>query len=86
MPMQLIETTISDESIMMRLANNPDRDKATEWLTFSVPARLAFESAQGPIRLPFEIERVAVVQQAVLRYVREAIAAETQRLSALLNR
>ena len=69
----------------MRLSNNPEQDKATEWLTLSVPANLPFESAQRPI-LPLEIERVAIVQQAVLRYAREAIAAETQRLATLTNR
>ena len=42
MALQLVETTISDDFIKMRLADNRSADAATQWLEFSVPARLPF--------------------------------------------
>jgi hypothetical protein len=85
MPMTLVETTISETSITMRLSDSSDKEDSKEWAIFEVPTDRNFITAKGPIRLPLEIEPVAVVQAAVLRYVRGAIDAEMARLSNLLD-
>ena len=34
MPMKLIETTLSETTVHMQLADDADHEKATEWLEF----------------------------------------------------
>src|SRR5205823_911958 len=84
MPLAIIETTISDSTIRMRLADNADPSAATEWVEFVVPlAPLTLPTVGGqdvPLG-PAEDRRLATIRLAALRYVRDAIGAETQRLA-----
>jgi hypothetical protein len=83
--MEHVETTILATTIRMRYANDPDRAKATEWFEFEVPiAPLSLPSASGDIALgELRTRLLASVELATLRYVRDAIGAETQRLAGL---
>jgi hypothetical protein len=86
--MKLIETTVLETTIRMRYADNADPAKAKEWFAFEVPI--------GPLTLPTTSGDVALgelhtryfssIQQAALRYVRDAIGDETQRLANLSGR
>ena len=87
--MNLIETSTLPDAIQMRYANNSDRALATEWCEFRVRlAGLTHPMVQGapqPLEPPEE-QFVSEVQLAALRYMRDAIGEETQRLSALIGR
>lgn len=82
-----VETTISGATIRMRLANHADPMKATEWVEFCVPAdrKLSIPNSFGqdnPLGA-LATRQLASIQLAVLRYVRDAIGEETQRLAGL---
>lgn len=89
MPMQLIETKILPEVVQIRYADNPDPTLATEWCEFRI--RLVglthpmMRGAPQPLGPPEE-QFVSEVQLAALRYMRDVIGEETQRLSALIGR
>jgi hypothetical protein len=74
-PMKLIETTISETTIRMQYADDPDPEKAQEWLDFQVPLpslMLPRSEVLGETR-----ERtLRQVRLAALRYVQDVIAAE----------
>ena len=86
--MKLIETTILETTVRMRYADNADPTKAKEWFAFEVPiAPLTLPSASGDHSLgDHHIRHLASIQQAALRYVRDAIGEETQRLASLSGR
>ena len=78
--MQLIHTTISADSIQMRLADDTDPAKATEWVEFRVPlakARAVTPSSKAEYALdPVHSRTLVVIREAALRYARSAIDAE----------
>jgi hypothetical protein len=86
MPMQLIETKILPDAVQMRIADHPDPQQATEWIEFRMPAA-QLKTDRGH-RFGAEIEGyfVAEVRLAALRYVRDIIGGETQRLSEIAGR
>jgi hypothetical protein len=69
----------------MRYADNSDPTKAKEWFEFVVPiAPLSLPAANGEISLGDHHTRLfASIQLAALRYVRDAIGDETQRLAGI---
>ncbi len=87
MSFEHVETTISGATIRMRLANHADPLKATEWVELCVPTdgKLSLPNAYGqdnPLG-DLHTRRLASIQLAVLRHVRDAIGEETQRLASL---
>ncbi len=82
--MKLIETTISETTVQMQLANDVDPEKATEWLAFEVPVALLMLDQHNPLRDP-ATRHLATVQRAALHYVQDAISDEMQRLAALIH-
>ena len=85
MPMKLIETTVSATTVHMQLADLADIEKASEWLEFEVPVAPLMLDQHNPLGDPTK-RHLATVQRAALRYVQDAIAEETQRLAALIDR
>jgi hypothetical protein len=88
MALHHVETTISETAIRMRLANNGDPLAATEWFEFSLPltAPLTLPNNSGGAEIPIgplHTRQLASIQLAALRYVRDAIGEETQRLASL---
>ena len=86
MALQHVETTITETSIRMRLANNADDMHVTEWIELFIPttAQLSLPAVNGDIPLgPLHTRQLGAIQLAVLRYVRDAIGEETQRLASL---
>jgi hypothetical protein len=84
--MQLVETKISETSVSMRYADNADPQQAVEWIEFRMPvAQLKTDHGH---KFGAEIEGyfLAEVRLAALRYVRDIIGGETQRLSGLAGR
>jgi hypothetical protein len=84
--MQHIETTISDTAIRMRFADHADPAQAKEWFAFEVPigSKLTLPSHSGDIPLgELPTRLLASIQLAALRYVRDLIGEETQRLASL---
>ncbi len=88
MAWSIIETTIGDKTIKMRLATDQDPAKADEWfeLVFQIeklviPNRLGGQNPIGDLGL----RQLSVIQAAALHYVRETIANENERLSTLLG-
>lgn len=84
--MKIVETTILENSIRMRLADQFDPTKATEWIELLVPmtALRHPRDEKRPLGDP-DTQMVAEVREAALRYARQTIVDETQRL-ALLER
>jgi hypothetical protein len=85
MPMKLIETTVSETTVHMQLADDAQLEKAVEWLEFEVPIAPLMLDQNNPLGDPAK-RHLAIVQRAALRYVRDAIAEESQRLSTLIDR
>lgn len=85
--LQLLLTNVSQNHVRMRYANHADPAQATEWLDFQVPLKSLAdpEIPQNPLG-NVETALVAEVRLAALRYAREAIVAETQRLSTRHDR
>jgi hypothetical protein len=84
--MKLIETTVSATTVRMRYADDADSENPGEWLEFEVKlASLVNPSdTKQPLGDP-ELQFLAEVRRAALRYVRDAIGEETQRLAGLAN-
>jgi hypothetical protein len=71
----------------MRYADDPDPAKAKQWFDLCVP----LSALEHPLKPGEPIQEtdnlpVAVVRIAALRYVRDAIGEETQRLQELIGR
>jgi hypothetical protein len=86
--MQLVETKISETTVQMRYADNPDSAKATVWIDFQVPLKdLTLPDADQEYPLgDIEIRYLGSIRQAALRYARELIGEETQRLASHIKR
>jgi hypothetical protein len=82
--MKLIETAITETAVYMRYADDADPEKAEQWIDFQVPLE-KLELVDRPLGDP-ELQFLAEVRQPALRYVRETVAAETQRLANLAGR
>jgi len=87
MPIKHVETRILETTIRMRYADNPDPTKAKEWFEFEAPiGSLTLPAHSGEIPLgKLHARYLASIQLAALRYMRDAIGAETQRLAGLVN-
>jgi hypothetical protein len=89
MPLQLVETKILPDAIQMRYADHSDPALAAQWCEFRVSlAGLNHPLVQGqpkPLGDP-DAQFLAEVRLAALRYMRDVIGEETQRLSALIGR
>lgn len=83
--MELIETTISGTTVSMHYADNTDPEQATQWIEFSVPIA-SLRATSGSDLGEIDGYYVAQVREAALRYVRDIITAETQRLSTFAGR
>ena len=86
MAIQLVEMKFGDEEITGRLADGPAKETSKVWIEFRMPSDTNFPvpTVNGDIPLgDYNNKRFVTVQQAILRYVRDAIGAETQRLAAL---
>jgi hypothetical protein len=84
---KLVETKISETSIHMRYADDPDAAKASIWIDFQLPlASLKNQHNQNELLGDPESQFLAEIRLAALRHVRDAIGGETQRLSSLAGR
>jgi hypothetical protein len=84
--MKLIETTVLETTIRMRYADDADPAKATQWIDFQVNlADLVLPDAPDQKLGDLESHYLAVIRQAALRYARDTIGAETQRLARLAS-
>lgn len=86
MPLQHVETTISETTIRIRYADHHDPAQATQWFAFEVPIGpgLTLPTHSGDIALGAISTRLfASIQLAALRSVRDLIGEETQRLASL---
>lgn len=82
--LELIETTVAADAIRMRYADHSDATKAKQWVDFRVS--LAGLEHPNDRRQPLgdpDLQFVAEVRLAALHYVRDVLAAETQRLVSL---
>jgi hypothetical protein len=82
MTMVLTETTIPKWTIRIRIADNDDPEKATEWAEFEIPLEpLRFADQGGTRSLGNPGDQLLTISQvAALRYMRDAISAEIRRL------
>lgn len=78
--MKLIETTISDTSVHMRIADNSDPAKAKQWIDFQVPldALLDPEASQEIPLGPASKRHLRSIRAAALRHARGLIVDEIQ--------
>ena len=74
--MKLISTTISGKTVQMRLANDPDPAKATEWIDFVVQVQ-GIEPPSVPL--------VAEAQIEAFRRLRDVMIEQSKDLAALAN-
>jgi hypothetical protein len=89
MALQHVQTTISETSIRMRLADNPDEALVMESVELLVPttAQLTVPTASGPFPLgAIANQSLALIQVGALRYARDAIDQEIDRLVNLTRR
>ena len=80
--MNVVETTISGTGIRMRIADNDNPDEASEWVEFDIPLEpltVATNSGSQSLGNPGD-QYFVVIQEAALRYVRDAIDTEINRL------
>lgn len=76
--MQIVETTILETKIRIRIADQADLDEATQWIEFEIPlAPLKTTDQRGTRPLGNLGEQyLSVIRTAALLYVREIIDAE----------
>jgi hypothetical protein len=82
MAMTIVQTTISGTTIQMSIADDRDPEKATQWLDFEIPLEpliIATPHGAQPLGDP-GTHPLATIQEAALRYVRDAITVEIRRL------
>ena len=82
MPMKLVETTFSEDSVLMRFEDG--NLEPEEWLEFEVPTSGLMLDQHNPLGDP-ATRHLASTQRAALHHVREAISDEIRRLSALID-
>jgi hypothetical protein len=81
-------TTISETTVRMRFANESDPEQADSWFEFEVPMELLKLPQQGGPERDLgdpDTEHLGAVRLGALRYVRDVIGAETQRLARLAS-
>lgn len=86
--MKLVETKISETAIHIRYADNPDSAKSTVWFDFQAPLKdlkIPDGGQEHPLGDP-EARYLGSIRLAALRYVRDVIGEETQRLARLRDR
>jgi hypothetical protein len=85
MAVKLVQTAISETAISMRYADDPnDPAKAQTCIEFQVPLEaLKLPSDRNKPLVKVESQLLAVVQQAALLYVRDAIVEEIHGLAGL---
>jgi hypothetical protein len=73
--MTLIETILTKEFVVVKLASDEDFEEADEWIEFQVPVdALTLATVKGEVELGDVQKRpLASIQQAALRYVRDAL-------------
>jgi hypothetical protein len=87
MTLRLIATTVTESEIRCRLAD-PTPETGDKWVELSIPitVELSLPNPTGGPDIPLgslATRQLASIQLAVLRYVRDAIGSETQRLAGL---
>jgi len=80
--MKHVETTISETTIRMRLADNADPAQVNEWIEFRVALKPLMFDKDNRLGDP-ELRYLLATHQAALHRAREAINAEIQRLTNL---
>ena len=84
--MKLIETTVSETTVHLQLADDADLERATEWFEFEVPLEgLVIDAEENPLGDPAK-RRLATIQRAALHRVLVAVTAEIARLAILADR
>ena len=87
MPLTTIETMIAGNTIRMRLVDDPAAETPALWIAFAAPLdKLTLASLGGTSEHPLgppDKQYFSSIQLAALRYVRDAIGVETQRLASL---
>ncbi len=85
--MKLIETTLTARTARLKLASDAEAD-SPHWIDIQVPiSALKFSTDTGEYDLGQPEKRYfGVIQVAALRYARDAISEEIQRLSSLTDR
>ena len=84
--MKLIETTVSETTVHLQLANDADLERATEWFEFKVPLEgLVIDAEENPLGDPAK-RRLATIQRAALHRVLVAVTVEIARLAILSDR
>jgi hypothetical protein len=85
--MELIETTISEDSVRMCFANEQEPSKATGWIDFQVPLHgLNSPTSANTVLGDPQLRFLEEIQRAALRYVRDAITDEIDVRVSLANR
>lgn len=85
--LKIVATSITDSHIHLRMSDNKDATRATQWIDFQIPLKeLALPSHGGDIRLDnLEKRFLGSIQQAALRYVRDVTADESKALADRLG-
>jgi hypothetical protein len=88
MPMQLIETKILQNAVYMRLADDPEPQKAAHWIEFRAPLdELLFATFSADVPLgDIEKRYLGSVRQSALRYARDKLSEEIQAIANRIGR
>jgi hypothetical protein len=80
MRMKVIETTVSETTVHMQLADDPDLEKAAAWIEFEVPLEPLMIDNLNKLGRPGR-RVLAVIQVAALHHARTAINDQIHALS-----
>ena len=83
--MKLVETTVSEDFVRLRLADDASWAKAAEWVDLRAPLQSLRHRRGDPIAPP-ESQLLLEVQIAALRHAQAAIRTEIGRLEGLVGR
>jgi hypothetical protein len=83
--MKHVATMISETAIHVRYADNPDPQKATEWIDTQVTLQHA-KMPSGKLLKDLEGHYLAGLRLVALLHARDTASAEIQRLSQILGR
>jgi len=82
--MNIIETTISGTSVRMRVANDADPAKATEWVEFQVPCGPLVLDNKTLVGNP-QRQHLGAMQIAALRRAQTAVNTAIREIEAVLD-
>lgn len=85
MTLKIVETTVTDEAVRVRIANNADPERASLWVDIQAPISDLTVGHDSPLGNP-KIRRLAAIHQAALRYARDAVDAEIEVIADLGGR